>query len=221
MSFKFAGVAALGLAAALPVSAVTITFDDLAPGSTLGNPYAALGVTFSPNAFSGAGSSTSGQPWATNTDMTIVSAGGVADVDVGILGAPSLVSGNVLRRYTNWFGENGDPSFLITFTTPVTSVSLDFASLGSDPGDTRLFIYNGTTLLTTLAAPVPATPGVSQARLSFAAASITSVAVAPGSYLDWVAVDNLVFAPVPETSTYALMALGLALVGVAAHRRTG
>ena len=38
-----------------------------------------------------------------------------------------------------------------------------------------------------------------QFTLGFAAASITSVAVRPGTFDDWVAVDNLVFAPVPET----------------------
>jgi hypothetical protein len=45
------------------------------------------------------------------------------------------------------------------------------------------------------------------------------VAVRPGTFDDWVAVDNLVFAPVPETSTYAMMALGLAALGIAARRR--
>ena len=49
-----------------------------------------------------------------------------------------------------------------------------------------------------------------QFTLSFSAASITSVRVTPGWFNDWVGVDNVVFAPVPEPATYAMMALGLA-----------
>ncbi|MDO9093097.1 MAG: PEP-CTERM sorting domain-containing protein [Rubrivivax sp.] len=215
---RLAITSALVLAAS-QASAVTINFDDLATGSTLSNQYAGLGVTFSPNAFSGPGSSGSGQPWASNTDMTLASVTGGA-ADVGALGSPSLVSGNVLHRYNNWLGEDGDPSFLINFSTPVTSVSLDFAGVSGNlyAPDSRLFIYNGSTLLAEVGATLPSS-SVAQLTLSYAAASITSVAVAMGSYDDWVAVDNLVFAPVPEPGTYGLMALGLLAVVGAAQRR--
>jgi PEP-CTERM motif len=206
-----AGVA-LGLAAASPAWAVTITFEDLVAGSTLSNQYAAQGVTFSGNAFSGPGSSTSGEPWATNSDMTIVSSTGG---DVGGLGTPGLVSGNILRSFNGWLGEDGDPSFLMTFSTPVASVSMDFAGVFDGP-DVTLWAYDGATLLGTTSGGASAS---GQFTLGFAAASITSVAVRPGTFNDWVGVDNIVFAPVPETSTYAMMALGLALLGVAARRR--
>ena len=61
-------------------SLVTITFDTgdpiggLSVGSVLANQYAAFGVTFSPNAFTGAGGPTGS--WATNTNMTVVSSTG-------------------------------------------------------------------------------------------------------------------------------------------------
>lgn len=205
-----AGVA-LGLAAASPAWAVTITFEDLVAGSTLSNQYAAQGVTFSANAFSGPGTSTSGEPWATNTDMTVVSSTGA---DVGGLGTPALVSGNILRSFNGWLSEDGDASFLMTFSTPVASVSMDFAGVSSGP-DVTLWAYNGATLVGTTSGSV----STGQFTLGLAAAAITSVAVRPGSFNDWVGVDNIVFAPVPETSTYAMMALGLALLGVAARRR--
>jgi PEP-CTERM motif len=210
MSRNFIAGAALSLLAASPAWAVTITFEDLAVGSTLSNQYAAQGVTFSGNAFSGAGSSTSGEPWASNSDLTVVSSTGT---DVGGLGTPGLVSGNILRSFNGWLSENGDPSFLMTFSTAVGSVSMDFAGV-STGADVTLWAYNGATLL-------GSTSGAStgQFTLSFAAAEITSVAVRPGTFNDWVGVDNIVFAPVPETSTYAMMALGLALLGVAARRR--
>ena len=113
-------LAALSLLAALtPASAVTLTFDELADGTTLSAQYAALGVTFSPNAFSGTGEA---QP-------------------------------------------------------------------------------------------------ASQFSLTITGDSITSVVVRPGSYDDWVGVDNIAFLPVPEPGTYALMVLGVLAVGAAASRR--
>lgn len=210
MSKNFVAGAALSLLAASPAWAVTITFEDLAVGATLSNQYAAQGVSFSGNAFSGAGSSTSGEPWATNTNMGIVSSTGT---DVGGLGTPSLVSGNVLRSFAGWLSENGDPSFLMSFSAPVSSVSVDFAGV-STAADVTMWAYNGATLVGTISGSV-----TGQFSLALVAASITSVAVRPGSFDDWVGVDNIVFAPVPETSTYAMMALGLAVLGVAARRR--
>lgn len=199
-------VIAVGLfLGAAQAGAVTISFDELAAGTTLSNQYTAVGATFVPNAFSGAGGPNG--TWGTNANMTIVdSTGG----DVGALGVPSLVSGNVLRSFDGWLGENGDPSFAINFTVPVTSISVDFAGVdGPSASDTRLFAYNGLTQLGFVAGTVgPA--GTVQFSLSFSAASITSVRVTPGSYNDWVGVDNVVFAPVPEPATYTMMGLGVA-----------
>lgn len=195
-----AAIAASLFLAAVQASAVTLTFDDLAEGATLSNQYAALGAVFSPNAFSGSGGPTG--DWATNTDMTIVSSTGS---DVGGLGTPSLVSGNILHSFSGWLDENGDASFTISFGTAVSSVWMDFAGV-STPADVRLFAYNGATLLGSVAGSVL----TGQFTLGYSAASITSVAVTPGTYNDWVGVDNVVFAPVPEPATYAMMGLGVA-----------
>lgn len=203
MSFRLTHAAiATGLyVAAAQAGALTLTFDDLTVGTTLSNQYATLGVIFAPNAFIGAGSPNG--TWATNTDMTIVdSAGG----DVSDLGTPSLVSGNLLRSFDGWLDEDGDASFSIHFGGPVSSVSMDFAGVFA-PGDVQLFAYNGATLLGSVAGTV-----TGQFTLSFSAASITSVSVTPGSYNDWVGVDNVNFTPaqVPEPATYAMMGLGVA-----------
>jgi hypothetical protein len=218
---KLSAAIAGSLLMASQAGAVTINFDDLTAGTSVSNQYAGLGVTFSPNAFSGAGSSGSGQPWASNTDMTIASATG----DVGALGSPSLVSGSLLHAYglsgPGWLDEDGDPSFLISFAGAISSISIDFAGLGGAlfAPDTRMFVYDGATLLGTVTASLPDS-SVGQVTLSFAAPSITSVAVAPGSYDDWVGVDNVTFtAVVPEPATYGMMALGLALFGALRNRR--
>jgi hypothetical protein len=169
----------------------TITFDagdpigGLAVSTVLTNQYqASVGVTFSPNAFSGAGGPVGA--WATNTDTTIVdSAGG----DVGGLGTPLLVSGNILRSFNGWLSEDGDPSIRLTFSTPVTSVSATFAGISTAADVTlRAFDAGNSSLGTATAA------GTGQQVLTFNAGSdtIASVALVPGSFNDWVGVDNIV-----------------------------
>ena len=196
-------VAAVGLMlAAGQASAETITFETLAVGTVLSNQFA--GVTFTPNVFTGLGTSTSGADWATNTDLTIVSSTGT---DVGGLGTPALVSGNILRSFSGWLNEDGDASFRVSFAAPITSFSATFAGV-STASDVTMWAYNGTTLLGSISG---VTPG--QFALTLNGASITSVVVRPGSFDDWVGVDNITFTPaVPETSTYAMMGLGLALL---------
>ncbi len=200
----FAAAAAGLLLAAGQASAVLIDFENLAVGTTLANQYAALGATFSPNAFTGTGGPSG--DWATNTDMTIVSSTGA---DVGGLGTPPIVSGNILRSFNGWLNENGDPTFRITFTTPINSISAAFAGVAT-PADVRLIAYNGVTQI----GNVTSTVATGQFTLSFAAASITSVVITPGSFSDWVGVDNINYVPVPvpEASTYAMMGLGLGLL---------
>lgn len=208
--------AAALLAVATQAQAVTITFETLAAGTVLSNQFAGLGVTFTPNAFSGTTPTPpTAQGWATNTDMTVVSSTGT---DVGGLGTPLLVSGNILRSFNGWLGEFGSPSFAAVFSTPVNTFSATFASV-TEFASTRLFVYNGATLLSTVAG---ADTGVAPAQfiLSFAAPSITRVVITPGTFSDWVGVDNIVFQPVPEPATWGLMALGLAGLLILKRRRS-
>ena len=190
---------------AVCASATTINFENLAVGTILSNQYA--GVTFAANAFTGA-------TWATNTDMTIVSS--LAGGDVGGLGTPPLVSGNLLHSFNGWLAENNDPSFRISFASAINAFSATFAGV-SVPASTRVFAYNGATLLGTVAGSV-----TGQFVLSFSAPSITSVVITPGDFGDWVGVDDINYTAavvgVPEPETYALMALGLAAIALARRR---
>jgi len=207
---------ALGAASA-NAATFNITFDPgdaiggLAAGTTLSNQYlAATGANFSPNGFTGAGGPNG--TWGTNTDMTVVSSTGT---DVGGLGTPALVSGNILRSFNGWLGENGDPSFLITFAVPITSFSATFAGM-STPADTRIFGYSGATLLTSTAAT--ATTGQQTLSISTGLA-FTSIVITPGDFNDWVGVDNMTFTTVPEPSTWVMLAGGLLLVFASVRRR--
>lgn len=199
---------------------VRITFDaddpigGLAEGETLSNQYAALGVTFAPNPFSGPGGPVTN--WATNTDMTIVSSQGN---EVGGLGGPSLVSGNVLHSIAGWAVEDGDPSFVAHFSQGISSFSADFAGVFF-PDSVVLYAYNGSTLLGTANSTIE----TGQFTLSFSSATpITSVVVNNGAFDDWVGVDNITFntavSAVPEPSTYAMFGLGLGLLGVVRRKR--
>lgn len=213
---------ALGLGAQARGGTILITFDPgdpiggLAAGSTLGNQYAASGVVFSPNAFSGPGGPTG--TWATNSNMTIVSSTGS---DVGGLGSPSLVSGNLLRSFNAWLNENGDPTFFATFSTPISSLSATFAGIAT-AASTGLQAYNGTTLLTSSFAT-----GTGQQTLTVSSSTpITKVVFRPGDFFDWVGVDNITFTTlepsnaVPEPSTWLGAAAGVAsLVALKRRRR--
>jgi hypothetical protein len=218
MTFKTSVVAiAAGLLlAAAQACATTITFEDLAEGATLSNQYAALGVVFSANAFSGSNSNSTAEPWASNTGMTIT------DTDLGLAGAPFLASGKLLHSYGNFFAEDGDPSVLATFSTPVGSFSADFVGIDSSgAGDVTLTVYNGLAVIGTVVAN--ACTGPCQQTLSFNAPSITRVAFAPGSVADWVGVDNITFAaavptPVPEAGTITMLALGIGLLALRRQR---
>lgn len=215
-------LAAAALASA-PVVAVptVITFDagdpigGLAAGAALGNQYAAYGVTFAPNALSGGGGPFGS--WATNTSMTIASVSG----DVGGLGAPSLVSGNLLHSYGGWLNENGDPSFSALFSGSINSFSADFAGVGT-PADVHLYAYLGTTL-------VQAVSGTSAGQFTLALAGsglFDRVVITPGSWGDWAGVDNITFnlaatppVGVPEPATMAMMAIGFAGAAFARRRQ--
>jgi hypothetical protein len=176
----------------------------------LSTQYSALGATFSANAYTGTGGPTS--DWASNTDMTIVSSTGS---DVGGLGTPTLVSGNLLRSFAGWLNEDGDPSFRISFSSAATGFSASFAGV-STAADVRVFAYNGATLVGTVAGS-----STGQFTLSYAG-PVTSVVITPGSFNDWVGVDNITYnlAAVPEVSTYAMMGLGVAVLALQRRRRS-
>ena len=200
-------VATVLLLAATQVEAVTLTFEDLAEGALLSNQYEAQGAVFSATAFTGPGTSSSGSAWATNTDMTIVSSLGT---DVGGMGTPRLVSGNILRSFAGWRLEDGDPNFQISFATPVDSFSATFDGV-STAADVTLYAYDGGTLLGTVSG-TGSDPGVKNFVLSFSAASISSVVIRPGAFNDWVAVDDITFTQVPEPGSCASMAMVLSLL---------
>jgi hypothetical protein len=211
----FASALSVGfLSVGLVRAATVITFEDLAEGATLSNQYSALGVTFSPNAFTGVNSNSTPEPWATNTNMIITG------TDFSALGMPVLSSGKLLRSFSAYLNENGDPSFLATFSNPINFFSADFVGVFT-PADVTIVAYNGSVIIGTSVAAASCAP-TCQTTLSFSAPSITKIAVTPGSYADWVGVDNITFTQVtavPEPSEVAMMMSGVGVLAWMRRRR--
>ena len=196
-----------------------LDFENLANGTVLSTQYEALGVRLRANAFTGAGNSSSGQPWATNTDLTVLDI--ALQNEESALSAGPFATGKVLRAYEAWLDEDGDPSFELLFASPVTAVQASFVAVdiaGGKAVDTRLFAYNGQTLLGVVRGDAGASD--TAFNLAFSAPAITRAVIAPGTWDDWVAVDNItITSAVPEPNTLLLLAAGI--VAIAAKTRRG
>ncbi|MBX3380072.1 MAG: hypothetical protein KF805_08240 [Phycisphaeraceae bacterium] len=203
----FGAVALCAIAGSSMGAIRTINFDQDANGNgiadltEINNQYSAWGVTFSPNAFVGGS-------WATNTGMHATS------TDVGAGYDPSL--GNILHAFdTDWLNEDGDPSFLMSFTTGITSFQMDVIgdTGGIDGFETFAAFYDASfNFLGSVSCN-----GIGGIETIGASGFGTAyyVAIAPGEYLDWVGIDNIVFEEVPAPGAFALLGLG----GLVAGRR--
>ncbi len=182
---------------------ITLGFEDLALGATLGSQYAAQGVEFSPDPII-----------ASDTDLTVVSSTGS---DVGALGTPALVSGNIIRSFNGWFGEADDPNLQADFSVLVSSVSVTLAGNGSIgvavlPSELAAFDAAGNLLDDAIYTPTSVT---SQGILTVSSTTpIASVVLFPGEFNDWVGFDNFSFTTVvPEPMSLGAVALGGLVMG--------
>lgn len=207
-----AAISAVGTAAS--ARATSITFDDglVASGATLANQYASLGVTFAP----GGGSITgvinpagTTQGFATNVDMTI------GPIEIG---SAAPLSGLALRTYNGYNAENGDPVFTMTFSSPISLLSLDFGSVSTSAGQAAVFAVNPATgtAVTVGFEPSAANGTVTATGLP---TGTRTIIVVPGTYNDYVAIDNLNFTVVPEPTTVAMSLFGAGVLGVMMVRR--
>ncbi|MBS0190478.1 MAG: PEP-CTERM sorting domain-containing protein [Phycisphaerales bacterium] len=204
----FGAMAVLALAGTAFGAVRTINFDTDSSGNPIADlteintQYAGWGVNFTPNAYTGGS-------WATNTTLHATS------TDTGFGYDPSL--GNVLHAFdTDWLYEDGDPSFLISFSTGITSFSMDVVGddYGVDGYETfAAFFDSSFNPLGYISCN-----GIGGVETISASGFGTAyyVAIAPGEYYDWVGIDNITYTEdVPAPGALALLGLG----GVMAGRR--
>ncbi len=202
------GVAALamiaGTATARPL--FTMNFDQDSAGNAIANgtsaltaqPYSGWGVTFSADPYG----------WATNTGMHITS------TDTG--GGYNASLGQVLHAFSqDWLAEDGDPSFLMTFTTPIDYMTMDVVGdTGGVDGLQTFFAYYAADLTLLGSYQANGIGGVENIGGAFSSPAYY-VAVAPGDFGDWVGIDNIKFNTVPAPASLGLVGLA----GLAAGRR--
>ncbi len=180
-----------------------ITFDagdpigGLGAGAVLSTQYqAATGASFLPGAFGGCGGNpTPNTCWASNTSMSIMT---TFPELVGIPG-PGVTSstGNGLRSSNEWNFENGDPSILVSLDTPASTFSATFAAITQAQLATAMFAYGEDGGLLGSVRQVDIATGGNQQRLTLSfGVPIKYVGMVPGSYNDFVLVDDISFTTV-------------------------
>lgn len=205
-------ILAIVLAGAFPAAAQTIDFEATCGGATsgscsVGTTYSADGVSFTP------------------PEQTVCM--GNTNGDPGNWG----LEGTNGAKYLCFNGTNPGYSMEIALTTPVLAISMDVArSNGSQSGDSFTIVaYNGATQLATQTVILGAVNSWSTVSLTGFTNANRFTWTGNGAGFHPYGVDNIVLdpatsvpatvAPVPALSEWALMALGVAVVGVAAARK--
>lgn len=181
----------------------TISFDagdpigGLGVGSVLSSQYrAATGANFYPGAFGGCGGNpTPNTCWASNTSMSIYA----TFPELVLTPGPGVTSasGNGLRSPNEWNFESGDPSILVTFDTPVSTFSATFAAITQAQLATVIYAFDTSGNYLTEMRQTDIASGGNQQRLTVSSTTpIGAVAMVPGSYNDFVLIDDIAFTTV-------------------------
>ena len=197
-----AALALATMAGTASAAVYTMTFDTdaagnaIAEGAMLSTQYAAWGVSAS-----NVGAPPFGSGWASNSSLQITA------TDIGG-GVTAPISGKLLHSFGGWLSEDNAPFIRMGFSTGIDSISADFGGMGG-AGVAGIYAYNGTTLVGSV---LNTTSGTQHVALS-GVGTITNIIVIPGTYGDWVGVDNISFNTVPTPGAAALLGLGGLIVG--------
>lgn len=216
MKICVAAVVLLGVVGAARADVLTMNFDAgpgtsiINSGETLRNQYADWGITFSAGGLSGA-SGEGSQNWATNTSMIITNS------DFGSRGVTAPPVTNMLHSYNGWLAEDGTPIFRMDIAGgAIGSIAADFVGMGSTTTyantSFRPFIqvYDAGNTLIGSASPEPQASTSYQTVMASFGGTAAYALIAPGSFADWVGIDNIVVNTVPTPGAMALFGMGMA-----------
>ena len=204
----------LALAGAAQADVVTMTFDAgpgtsvISSGDTLANQYADWGITF--NAGGATGASGEGTlNWATNTSMIITNS------DFGSRGVTAPPVSNMLHSYGGWLNEDGTPIFRMNIAGgAVGSIAADFVGVGSTSTyegtqyRPSIRVFDATDALIGSASVVPEGSTSYQTVTASFGGTAAYALITPGSFSDWVGIDNIVVNTVPTPGAMALFGMG-------------
>ena len=152
--------------------------------------------------------------WATDTDAHVTA------TDVGVesrtvAGVRQLQAyGNIY--YVGWLNEDGDPAYLLTFSSPIASITATFA--GDSSGSSGLAVDTGGVLSDVVHVPSGAYTSIESATLT--GLDTNSILVVPGAFDDWASVVSINYTPaavaasssVPEPATLGMISIGILAV---------
>ncbi len=203
------------LAGAAKADIVTMNFDAgpgtsvISSGETLANQYADWGITFVAGGATGP-SGEGAQNWATNTSMIITNS------DYGSRGVTAPPVTNMLHSYNGWLSEDGTPIFRMDIAGgAIDSISADFVGVGSTstyantPFRPSIQVFDATNTLIGSASVVPEASTSYQTVTASFGGTAAYVLISPGSFADWVGIDNVVVNTVPTPGAMALFGAGM------------
>jgi hypothetical protein len=190
--------------AAQPASAGFIDFDNLAPGNQNGNVLAASGVTFA----------TGNIPNAIAAPFTFSN----FDPNFSIFASSAVSQPNIAVALGGGLND-----VLMSFSTPITAISVNSDSAAAEVGDVIRLIA------------VAPTGNPNEFQVIAVAEAVDNATTSPGNFLSLAGLppfsfaifqttteqegfDNLTFTTVPEPGSYALLALGLVALGMMRRR---
>ncbi len=189
------------LATLASAQSFTIDFNNLTRGVTLSTQYVASnGVNFVPNAFSGPNVNNTAEPWATNTGLTVSDYVSLDPARPGYsVGTPMLFDGNLVRTINDYLNEDGDPSVLTTFASPITTATVTFVGIvfGTNGArDTQLIALDASNNILAQTRAVGRDTTNQQNLTVNVPSGFSRLAIVPGNFNDVVGFDNLVYTPV-------------------------
>lgn len=202
-------IAASVLAPFANADIVTIDFDTDAlgfvvpEGSTLGSQYASKGVIFNSG-------TTSSEPAAFIQNKPLYRGQFSAKTDLTITrtetggGVDHAAMGNVLRTYSGWGRETGDPVFEMLLTQPMGRVDVTF--VGDSSGASAIFAYRQNILLG-IVQPGATPVNIADVASFTDAGGIDKLVIVPGSYYDWTGVSEVKLMTVPAPGAAASVGL--------------